>query len=85
MKKLEKGEKFDINIDNETKRAEMLEIIDYQNKKYAIYSVTEDGKKSDLYVSIIEKDKDGDELLIDLKDETIKELILNVISHSIKA
>lgn len=80
---MQKGQTFEVEIDGVIKTAELLEIIDYKEEKYAVYFTEKDEKTNDIYVSKIEKDSEGKDLLVDTDDEEAKLYILEMINESI--
>lgn len=75
---------FDIQIDGIKKKAKILDVISFQNERYAIYTVDASKDKCDIHTSKIIKNADGYDELTGYVEEEIKEYILNLISDSIK-
>lgn len=75
---------FDIEIDGITKKAKILDVINFQNERYAIYTVDTNKGKCDIHTSKVIKSADGHDELTGYVEAEIKEYILNLISDSIK-
>lgn len=78
------GQTFDIKIDGITKKAKILDVISFQNERYAIYTVDTNEDKCDIHTSKVIKTADGHDELTGYVETGIKEYILNLISDSIK-
>lgn len=63
------NEKFDIEIDGVVSKAEMLKVITFEDKDYAIYAVDKGDGTSDVLASRLVKNEDGTDTLTDLTDE----------------
>lgn len=80
---MEKGQIFDIEIDGVLKQAELLDIVDYNEEKYAVYATVKDEENSDVFASKIIKDSEGNDELVDIDNEEVKNYILNIIHETI--
>ncbi|MCH5166677.1 MAG: DUF1292 domain-containing protein [Erysipelotrichales bacterium] len=80
---MEKGQIFDIEIDGVLTSAELLDIVDYNDASYAVYSVEINSDANNLYVSKVIKDANGNDELVDVEDEEVKSYILNIVNEAI--
>lgn len=80
---MEKGQIFNVLVDGEEKSAELLDIVEYEDERYAVYSVKNVESNYDLFVSKIKKDIEGNEILTDIEDESVKEYILRIIHETL--
>ena len=80
---MEKGQTFDIEIDGVLKTAELLDIVDYKEGRYAVYFTENDETTNNLYVSKIIKDNEGNDELVDVEDIEVKTYILEIIHEAI--
>ena len=62
----------------------ILDVISFQNERYAIYSVDSLNNRCDIHTSKIIKTDDGHDELTGYAKKEIKEYILNLISDNIK-
>ena len=80
---MDKTQKFDIEIDGVLKQAELIDILEYQDERYAVYFTENKEDTNDLYVSKVIKDENGNDELIDVENEEVKEYILRIIHETI--
>lgn len=80
---MKKGDIIDIIVDDEPTKAEIIEVLDYQKKKYAVYSLENDDSKTSLMVSLIKKEN-NEEYLTDLKNKEVKRIILKIVTQALK-
>lgn len=80
---MEKGQIFNVLVDGEEKSAELLDIVEYEDERYAVYSVKNVESNYDLFVSKIKKDIEENEILTDIEDESVKEYILRIIHETL--
>ena len=80
---MEKGQIFDVELDGVLNKAELLDIIEYKEERYAVYSIENDKNTNNIYVSKIIKDRDGNDELIDIENDEIKSYILRIIHETI--
>ena len=80
---MKKGQIFDIEIDGILKQAELLDIVDYKEERYAVYSTPKDEENSDIFASKIVKDSEGNDELVDIDNNEVKKYILELIHDSI--
>lgn len=74
---------FDVIIDGITETARLIDIIEYKNERYAIYTVIKDDGLCDIYTSKVLSTSSGDKL-VNYNDEEVKNYIQNIINNSIK-
>ena len=80
---MEKGQIFDVELDGVLNKAELLDIIEYKEERYAVYSIENDKNTNNIYVSRIIKDRDGNDELVDIENDEIKSYILRIIHETI--
>lgn len=80
---MKKGDIIDIIVDDEPTKAEIIEVLDYQKKKYAVYALENDDSKTSLMVSLIKKEN-NEEYLTDLKNKEVKRIILKIVTQALK-
>lgn len=80
---MKQGQIFDIEIDGVLKSAELLDIVDYKEERYAVYFTENDETTSNIYISKIVKDSNGNDELVDFDDEEVKNYILKIIHDTI--
>ncbi len=78
------GQTFDIVIDGIKKQAKILDVISFQNERYAIYTVNSINNRCDIHTSKIIRTDDGHDELTGYASKEIKEYILNLINDNIK-
>lgn len=69
---------------NVERKAQLITIIENDEKEYAVYSIDRDMENSNVFVSRLSKDSSGNDILLDIEDEnereTIKKLVREVIN-----
>lgn len=73
---------FDVIIDGITETARLIDIIEYKNERYAIYTIIKDDGLCDIYSSKVLSTPSGDKL-VNYNDEEVKNYIQNIINNSI--
>ncbi len=73
---------FDVIIDGITETARLIDIIEYKNERYAIYTIIKDDGLCDIYSSKVLSTPSGDKL-VNYNDEEVKKYIQNIINNSI--
>lgn len=63
------------NDNDELIDAEIINTYDNDNKKYIIYSVSNNNDTSNLYASRVEKDDNGNDIYLDINNNEKKEII----------
>ena len=63
------------NDNDELIDAEIINTYDNDNKKYIIYSVSNNNDTSNLYASRVEKDDNGNDIYLDINNDEKKEII----------
>ena len=63
------------NDNDELIDAEIINTYDNDNKKYIIYSVSNNNDTSNLYASRDEKDDNGNDIYLDINNDEKKEII----------
>jgi len=80
----EKNQKFQvINENGEIEEAELITVVDIDNKKYAIYSIDNKDETVDILASYLEKDEEGYDKLVDIDNALDKEKVSNFIKSLI--
>ena len=51
--------------------------------RYVVYSIDKDIDKSDLYVSKIIQDNDGNDIVVSIDDDTLKEKVFLIVNNMI--
>ena len=85
---MEENQKFNVQIETgEIKEAELLTVVEIDQKQYAIYMIDNDetqGENVDILASYVIKDDEGYDQLVDIDDpedrEKVAEFIRNLIS-----
>lgn len=76
----ETNQKFQVmNENGEIEEAELITIVDIDNKKYAVYSIDNNDETVDILASYLEKDDEGYDKLVDIDNELDKEKVANFI------
>ena len=74
------NQKFQIENElGEMKEAEIMTVVDLDNKTYAVYTIANENNTVNIYASYVEKDKDGFDVLIDIQNEEDKKKITEYI------
>lgn len=77
--------KFKITDEQNIEReANLITIFNNEGKEYAIYSINRDAETVNIFVSRIEKDAMGIELLKDIENPEEKQKIDNIVKEIIK-
>ena len=53
------------------------------DNRYVVYSIDKDIDKSDLYVSKIIQDNDGNDIVVSIDDDTLKEKVFLIVNNMI--
>jgi hypothetical protein len=85
---MEENQKFNVQIETgEIKEAELLTVVEIDQKQYAIYMIDNDetqGENVDILASYVIKDDEGYDQLVDIDDaedrEKVAEFIKNLIA-----
>jgi len=76
----EPNQKFQVEIETgEIKEAELLSVVQIDNKEYAVYSLENENGTVDILASYVEKDSEGYDMLVDINNQIDKEKISNFI------
>lgn len=81
---MEKGQVFDVEIDGISKQAELIDTVEYEGDKYAVYFTENSANNDDIYISKIVKDEEGYDELVDISNPNVKEYVMNIIEESLK-
>jgi len=73
-------QKFSIEIDGIEKEASVVNVLNVRSKEILVYSVDNLDETSDLFYSEIIKDEEGYDKLVDIKDVTIKQEVMELIN-----
>lgn len=82
---MEKGQKFDIEIDGSLTKAELIDIIEYEGERYAVYFTENENNTDEIFVSKLIKDKDGYDEFVDVEDAKVKDYVMSIIHESINS
>ena len=74
------NEKFKIEIDGVEKEANVIKVLELDNREFVVYSVNNGNETSDIMYSEIVKDSEGFDNLVDVNDSMIKERILELVN-----
>lgn len=74
------NEKFKIEIDGIEKEANVIKVLELDNREFVVYSVNNGNETSDIMYSEIVKDSEGFDNLVDVNDSMIKERILELVN-----
>lgn len=73
---------FKVQINNgEVKEAQMLAVVEMDNKDYAIYTINNQNGTSDILASYVEQDEEGYDVLKDIQNEEDKLKITQYIKE----
>lgn len=75
-------QEFDCLIDGLTESAKLIDIIEFKNERYAIYTVIKEDGLCDIYSSKVVKTPTGDKL-VSYTDENAKKYIVDLINNAI--
>ena len=71
---------FKVEIESgEIVDAELLSVVEIDNKEYAVYSIDNDNGTVDILASYVVKDEEGYDKLVDITNPVDKEKIFNFI------
>ena len=73
-------QKFNIEIDGIEKEANVIKVLELDNREFIVYSVDNGNETSDIMYSEIVKDAEGFDNLVDVTDPKIKERILELVN-----
>lgn len=77
--------KFKITDEQNIEReASLLTTFESEGKEYAVYSIDRDAETVNIFVSRIEKDENGNEVLKDIESPEEKQKIDNIVKELIK-
>lgn len=76
------NQKFQVRIETgEILEAELLSVVEIDEKEYAIYSIDNNNGTVDILASYVEKDEEGYDKLVDITDPVDKEKISTFIKE----
>ena len=73
-------QKFNIEIDGVEKEANVIKVLNLDNREFVVYSVDDGNETSDIMYSEIVKDAEGFDNLVDVNDNKIKERIIELVN-----
>ena len=77
--------KFKITDEQNIEReANLITIFENEGKEYAVYSIDRDAETVNIFVSIIEKDASGNDVLKDIESPEEKAKVDNIVKELIK-
>ena len=77
--------KFKITDEQNIEReANLITIFESDGKEYAVYSIDRDAETVNIFVSSLEKDSAGNDILKDIEDANEKQKIDNIVKEIIK-
>lgn len=82
---MEKGQIFDVIIDGVDKKAELIDTVEYEGNKYAVYFTDNGNDINEIFVSKVVKDAEGYDELVDIDDAKVKEYVMNIIQESLNS
>lgn len=65
-------------------QAELITVLEIDNEEYAVYSINKNGNKSNIYVSSITKDRNGNDVLKTINEEQ-KDKIFKIVQELLNA
>ena len=72
--------RFQVQIEpSEIMEAELLSVVEIDNKEYAVYSIDNNNGTVDILASYVEKDEEGYDKLVDINNPEDKEKVTNFI------
>ena len=75
-----KNQKFQIQNElGEIKEAEIMTVVELDNKTYAVYTIPNNNDTVNVYASYVKKDKDGFDMIVDIEDKEDKKKITEYI------
>lgn len=74
-----------INENGEENNANIITAFTYKEKKYIIYSVDKDNENSNIYVSELVKNNDGNDTICDIENEEERKEIFKVVGEILSA
>ena len=74
------NEKFKIEIDGIEKEANVIKVLELDNREFVVYSVNNGNETSDIMYSEIVKDSEGFDNLVDVTDPKVREKILELVN-----
>ncbi len=77
---MKENQKIEIIVDGVARLAEVVDIIQYNENEYALYSIINDEETSDLFVSKIKHDEAGNDILVDIEDAEEKRQVFDIVS-----
>lgn len=76
------NQKFKVEIETgEILEAELLSVVEIDEKQYAVYSIDNQNGTVDILASYVEKDEEGYDKLVDIDNPLDKEKIANFIKN----
>ncbi|HOZ88844.1 MAG TPA: DUF1292 domain-containing protein [Bacilli bacterium] len=73
---------FQVRLDNgEVKDAELLNVVEIEGKKYAIYSIDNGDETVDILASYLVKDEEGYDKLVDIESDEDRAKVAEVIKE----
>lgn len=82
---MEKGQIFDVEIDGVNTSAELIDTIEYEGEKYAVYFTDNGNNTNEIFVSKIVKDAEGYDELVDVDNPKVKEYVMKIIEESLNS
>lgn len=74
------NQRFQVQIETgEIMEAELLSVVEIDNKEYAVYSIDNNNGTVDILASYVEKDEEGYDKLVDINNPEDKEKVTNFI------
>jgi hypothetical protein len=77
---MELGKTFDIELNGIYRQATLIDIIEYQQDKYAIYTIMNDNNACDIYTSRVKIEANGQIQFIGAASEGVRKYLLNLIN-----
>ena len=73
-------QKIIVEIDGVEREAKIIDVLNLDNRAFAVYSVDNGNETSDIMYSEVIKDEEGYDKLINVTDPSIKERILQLVN-----
>ncbi len=73
-----------IDEHNIEREANLITVFETDQKEYAIYSINRDSETINVFVSRLERDETGNDVLKDIEDAAEKQRIDNIVKEIIK-
>lgn len=77
--------KFIVKDENNVERdATLITVVENENKKYVVYSIDRDSDNVNVFVSRLEKNSEGKNIIVDINDESEKNRLNQIVREIIE-